>query len=169
MRMSAPECSRAAVGHLGPSAARVPGARAVAKPPLGTPTPSLFSLQKQTKQKDFQTCLGERSDAQRTSPLLSLLLSELPCGLGRISPEAHPHRSSRLGGGARSAGVPRGVREPTELGAESMQSGEAGLWVCCYCGVVEAFWGEGRTEWAGCLCFAEGVWDLVPPTRRGSC
>lgn len=58
MRLSAPECSRAAVGHLGPSAARVPGARAVAEPPLGTPTPSCFSLQKQTKQKDFQTCLG---------------------------------------------------------------------------------------------------------------
>lgn len=35
--------------------------------------------------------------------------------------------------------------------------------------VVGAFWGEGRTEQTDRPGFAEDVWDLVPPTRLGSC
>lgn len=122
---------RAQPGGSGAVSARVPAP--------GAPTPSPLSLQKQTKQKRLSNLFGERSDAQRTSPLLSLLLSELPCGLGRIGPEAHPHRSRRLGGGARSAGVPRGARGaaglgfgsqcPAGRGGSSLGSGATpGLW-----------------------------------------
>lgn len=80
---------------------------------------SLFFSLKTSKTKRLSNLFGERSDAQRTSPLsFSLLLSELPCGLGRISQGAHSHQREPAGGGARSAGVPRGVRGThSELGA----------------------------------------------------
>lgn len=96
--LSAPVSSRAAVRRLGPSAARVSGVRAVAEPPLGTPALSRFFSSQTNKTKRFSNLFGERSDAQRTSPLLlSLLLSEPPCGLGRISPGAHPHLRQPVG------------------------------------------------------------------------
>lgn len=34
---------------------------------------------------------------------------------------------------------------------------------------MEAFGGVGRKAQIGRLCSAEGVWDLVPPRKRGSC
>lgn len=95
MHLSVPVSSRAAVRRLGRSTARVPGAGAVAEPALGTLT---FSLLKKKKVKRFSNLFGERSDAQRTSPLLlPLLLSEPPCGLGRISLGAHPHQRQPAG------------------------------------------------------------------------
>lgn len=92
VRLSAPVSSRAAVRRLRRSAARVPGAGAVAESLLGTLALALFSSET-SKTKRLSNLFGERSDAQRTSPhLLFLLLSEPFCGLGRISPGAHPHQ-----------------------------------------------------------------------------
>ena len=34
---------------------------------------------------------------------------------------------------------------------------------------MEAFEGVGRKAQIGRLCSTEGVWDLVPPRKRGSC
>lgn len=142
VRLSAPVSSRAALRCLGRSAARVPGAGAVAEAPLGTLAFSLFSS-KTSKTKRLSNLFGERSDAQRTSPLLlPLLLSEPPCGLGRISPGAHPHqRQPAGGGGALSAGVPRGVRGTVRIGYGSKSVGEGkslGLVLPWGCG---RFWG----------------------------
>lgn len=96
MHLSVPVSSRAAVRRLGRSTARV---RA---PELwqNRRWELLLSLFKKKKKqvKRFSNLFGERSDAQRTSPLLlPLLLSEPPCGLGRISLGAHPHQRQPAG------------------------------------------------------------------------
>ena len=106
--------ARAAWRRLGQSAARWSCGRTTAGNSCSL---TLFSSET-SKTKRLSNLFGERSDAQRTSPLLlSLLLSEPPCGLGRISPGGPPPpEAAGWGGGARSAGVPRGVRGAVRIG-----------------------------------------------------
>lgn len=106
------------------------------------------------------------------APLLLFLFCYLsrPVVWGESARGPTPTGGNWLGGGARSAGVSVGVwgsrqnwvRVPVQLG--EMRPG-----VLCYLEVVGAFWGEGRTEQTDRPGFAEDVWDLVPPTRLGSC
>lgn len=143
VRLSAPVSSRVALRRLGRSAARVPGAGAVAEPPLGTLAFSLFSLQKQAKQKDFQTCLGrdQMPNGLAPSSFPSCYLSR-PVVWGESVRGPTPTRGSRLGGGgAHSAGVPRGVRGTVRIGYGSKSVGEGkslGLVLPWGCG---RFWG----------------------------
>lgn len=130
MRLSAPVSSRAAVRQLGPSAARVPSARAVAEQPLGTSAPCLFFLFKNKQNKKTSKPVWERSDAQRTSPLLlSLLLSEPPCGLGRISsaPPTPDQRQPAGGRGSLSWCPPWSEGSRQNWVREPVQSGEGCL------------------------------------------
>lgn len=112
--------ARTAGRRLGQSAALRSCGRATAG---NSRSLTLFSSET-SKTKRLSNLFGERSDAQRTSPLLlSLLLSEPPCGLGRIRPRAHPHqRQPAWGAGPRSAGVPRGVRGTVRIGCGNQGS-----------------------------------------------
>ena len=155
VRLSAPVSSREAVRRLGPSAARVSGDRAVAEPPLGTPALSHFSLHKQAKQKDFQTCLGRDRMPNGLAPSFfpSCYLSR-PVVWGESARGPTPTRGSRLGGGAHSAGVPRGARGAVRIGGGSqcrqggMSLGRVAPWG------YGSFWGcrgEG-IDWSSLLC-----------------
>lgn len=78
---------------------------------------------------------------------LSLLLPEPPCGLGRISQGAHPPPE----GSGWGAGPAQLVSRLECGGAVRIGCGSQCGWVrcacvLCYLEVVEAFWGEGRTE-----------------------
>lgn len=77
----------------------LPRAGAVAEPPLGTLARSLFSLQKQAKQKDFQTCLGRDRMPNGLAPSFSLscYLSR-PVVWGESARGAHPHQRQPAGG-----------------------------------------------------------------------
>lgn len=57
-----------------------------------------------------------------------------------------PTRGSRLGGGAHSAGVPRGALGAVRLGTGASAAREGCLWVGWHHGVMEAFAGVGRKE-----------------------
>lgn len=171
MRLSAPVSSRAAKRRLGQSAARIPGAELWQKRRWELLLSLSFSLQKQTKQKDFQTCLGRDRMPNGLAPssFHSCYLSR-PVVWGESVRGPNPTRSSRLWGrGPFSWCTPWGEWSRQNWVWKRGQSGVGCLQVWCYHGVVEAFAGEKRMELAGRLCSAEGVWDLVPPTRRGSC
>lgn len=137
VRLSAPVSSRAAGRCLGPSAARVSGGRAVAEPTLGTPAFSRFSFHKQVKQKDFETCLGRDRMPNGLAPSFFSCYLSRPVVWGESALGPTPTRGSRLGGGAHSAGVPRGVRGAVRTGDRSQCSqgrdvsesgGTVGLW-----------------------------------------
>lgn len=112
--------ARTALRLLRPSAARVPGAPAVADPLLGT----LFSPKPNQTKRLLETCLGRDQMPNGLAPSYSFscYLSR-PVVWGESARGPPPPEGTGWGGGARSAGVSVGVwgsrqnwvREPEQL------------------------------------------------------
>lgn len=109
--------ARAALRLLRLCAARVPRAPAVEDPPAGD---SLFLFKTKPNKKTSENLFGERSDAQRTSPLLLSLSCYLsrPVVWGESARGPTPHQRDLAGGrGPLSWCLGWSVGEPSELGA----------------------------------------------------
>lgn len=131
---------------------------------------SLFSSRPTQTKRLLETCLGRDHMPNGLAPSCSS-----SCYLSRPvvwgeSARAHPHQRELAGGAGPAQLVSRlECGGAVRIGCGSQCSWVRGAVALRYLGVVEGFWGEGRTEQTGRPCFTEDVWDFVPPTRLGSC
>lgn len=101
---------------------------------------SFLSRNEQNK-KDFQTCLGrDRMPNGRAPSFFPACYLSCSVVWGEAAPGPPPPAAAGLGGGARSAGAPRGERGAVGIGWGDQDRRERDDWVWCCRGVVAALW-----------------------------